>query len=163
MDKADEQKFETILKKAETFYHQIGTIYCPYLQNDVHFSSEGLQHLLSKSWNRGRNQKEQTTRLRLLPLIPKILIKCHTLQEYDERELFVRQKINSRWEKRLKLIKYYIFIAIVKTVRLKIVIKEIEGGAKQFYSLYPSWKVNKKTGRKIFYTEKIEEYEENDA
>ena len=39
----------------------------------------------------------------------------------------------------MKTVYYYVFVAIVKKVRLKIIIKEIEGGNKYFYGLYPSW------------------------
>jgi len=56
----------------------------------------------------------------------------------------IRQRINSRWEKRRKLVRYYAFVAIVgaaKDCRIKVIIKEIEGGSKMFWSLYPSWKV----------------------
>jgi len=80
------------------------------------------------------------------------------LQEFDERNIFVRQKINSRWEKRLKTVRYYVFIAFLKeyNFRLKIIIKEIEGGQPFFWSVYPSWKVIKninKKNKKIFILE----------
>lgn len=102
-------------------------------------------------------QQEQTTRLRLLPLVPNIIAASHTLQEHDQRQLFVRQKINSRWEKHLKVITYFVFIAIVKKVRLKIVVKEIEGAAKQFYSLFPFWKMDKTNSKKIFFSGNLED------
>jgi len=137
---SDEEKFKRVRKEAEEYYESIGSVWCPYLQENVHFNTEGFQHLLFKSWNRTRVRAEQYTRLRLLRLVPDIIAKSHTLQEYEERSLLIKQKVNSRWEKRMKRVRYYVFIAIVKTVRLKIIVKEIEGGAKFFYSLYPSWR-----------------------
>lgn len=156
MQTGKNEKFEKLRHEAEIFYKSIGAMYCPYVHAEVHFSAEGFQHLLFKSWNRARTRQEQTTRLRLLPLVPKIIAASHTLQEYDQRQLFVRQKINSRWEKHLKVVTYFVFIAIVKKVRLKIVIKEIEGAAKQFYSLYPFWKMDNMSGKKIFYSGNLE-------
>lgn len=152
----DNEKFKQIRKKAEQDYKKIGKIKCPYFNSDVHFDTKGFRHLLFKSWNKTRTRTEQYTRLRLLPLASEIISKSHTLQEYDERKLFVRQKINSRWEKKLKIVRYYIFVAIIKKkVRIKIIIKEIEGGTKFFYSLYPSWKIikgNDSKQRKVFYS-----------
>ena len=122
----DNEKFERVRKKAEKMYENIGTVKCPYFNDDIHFNTKGFQHLLFKSWNKTRTRKEQYIRLRLLPLVQEIISKSHTLQEYDERKLFIKQKINSRWEKRLKTVRYYIFIAIIKKrVRVKVVIKEI--------------------------------------
>jgi len=150
-----EEKFKTIREQAEEEYKNIDKIRCPYLNDEVHFNNEGFEHLLFKSWNRTRSRIEQYTRLRLLKLAPEILKKSHTLQEYDERKIFVRQKINSRWERRVKIVRYYIFIAIIKNSRIKIIVKEIEGGVKFFYSLYPSWKIltdDDGKQRKIFYS-----------
>ncbi|OGY46672.1 MAG: hypothetical protein A2663_03550 [Candidatus Buchananbacteria bacterium RIFCSPHIGHO2_01_FULL_46_12] len=155
-------KFEEIKNRAKDFYDKLDKIKCPYLGKDVHFNEEGFSHLLSKSWNRGRSLAEQYTRLKILPKMIEIIKLSHTLQEYDERQIFVRQKINSRWEKSLKMVRYYVFIALLKdyNFRLKIVIKEIEGGQPFFWSVYPSWKViedgngNKK---KIFYSGNLEE------
>ena len=84
------------------------------------------------------------------------------MQEFDERKIFVRQKINSRWEKRMKVVKYYVFIALLRdcNFRLKIIVKEIEGGQPFFWSIYPSWKVEKDmTGSKknTFYSGNLEE------
>lgn len=152
----DNEKFDKIKKEADNYYKSIGFVRCPYLNDDVHFNRKGFEHLLFKEWNKTRTKIEQYTRLRLLQLAPEIIRKSHTLQEYDGRNVFVRQKINSRWENRLKLVRYFVFIAIVKDARLKIVVKEIEGGQKFFYSLYPSWRVVKDDGgnnRKVFYSD----------
>lgn len=153
------EKFDLTRARVTLYYQSLSPVWCPYLQDTVHFNAEGFEHLLFKSWNRNRSKREQYTRLRLLPCVPEIILKSHTLQEYDERVLPVRQKINSRWEQRIKRVRYYVFIAIIKTVRLKIVVKEIEGGEKFFWSLYPSWRERNEEGniRKIFYSGNLEE------
>ncbi|MDP3771900.1 MAG: hypothetical protein Q8Q94_00815 [bacterium] len=155
-----EEKFTKCREDAEKYYKMLTTVWCPYLQDSVHFNVEGFEHLLFKSWNKNRTQIEQYTRLRLLRFAPEIISKSHTLQEYDERSILVRQKINSRWERRMKNVQYYIFVAIIKSVRLKIVVKEIEGGNKFFYSLYPSWRIEEQTNgnkKKVFYSGNPEE------
>ena len=107
----DDRKFIEVRTIAKEHYQQIGKIRCPYLEDYVHFNNEGFEHLLFKNWNRTRSRNEQFARLKLLHLAPIIISKSHTLQEYDQRNILVRQKINSRWEKRLKSVKYYVFIA----------------------------------------------------
>jgi hypothetical protein len=67
----DQEKFEKIKTLAKENYQKIGKIFCPYLKQDIQFNSEGFDHLLSKSWNKGRSTVstvEQYTRLRLLSI-----------------------------------------------------------------------------------------------
>jgi hypothetical protein len=158
----DLEKFEKIKKEAKEYYDKLGTVKCPYLNAEVHFNEEGFSHLLSKSWNRGRSLIEQYTRLRILSKVIEIIKIAYTLQEFDERKFFVRQKINSRWEKRFKIIKYYVFVVLLKehNLRLKIVVKEIEGSQPFFWSVYPCWKIAKDTNgdkKKVFYSGNLEE------
>ncbi len=158
----DDKKFDKLRKQAENDYESIGKVWCPYLKEDIHFNTTGFQHLLFKSWNRTRSRNEQFIRLKLLPLAVEVISKSHTLQEYNESRIFVRQKINSRWQKILKTVRYYVFIVVIrdKKVRIKVIVKEIDGGAKFFHSLYPSWKVAKDSfgaRKKIFYSGDLEQ------
>lgn len=158
----DIEKFEKVKKEVREYYGKLNVVYCPYLKTNVHFNEEGFGHLLSKSWNRGRSVMEQYTRLRIVPKVIEIIKIAHTLQEFDERNILVRQKINSRWEKRMKTIRYYVFVALLKEhdFRLKIIIKEIEGGKPFFWSVYPSWKVTNDVNgnkKKVFYSGNLEE------
>jgi len=157
-----EEKFEKVKKEAKEYYDALDFVSCPFLNKKVNFNKYGFEHLLSKSWNRGRSTIEQYTRLRLLPKVEEIIMLSHTLQEYDERMMMVKQKINSRWEKRPKRVKYYVFIAIIVSlkVRFKIVVKEVEGGQPFFWSVYPSWgkETDGKGGmKKVFYSGNLEE------
>ena len=158
----DNIKFDKTKSEAKDYYGKLDQVKCPYLQKDVHFNEEGFSHLLSKAWNCGRSQSEQYIRLRILPKVVDVVKLSHTLQEYDERKLFVRQKTNSRWEKTLKTVRYYVFISLLKDhdLRLKVVVKEIEGGQPFFWSVYPSWKVAMCADgikKKIFYSGNLEE------
>ena len=51
-------------------------------------------------------------------------------------------KINSRWEKVMKTVNYYEFIAILKEIRVRIIIKQVSGGEKYFWSIVPYWKMD---------------------
>ena len=90
---------------------------------------------------------DQYIRLRLLKLAPQIISKSHTLQEFFETKRFEKQKINSRWENRLIQVVYYGFVAIINGARIKVIVKEVEGGSKFFWSIIPFWKNDKKNSQ----------------
>jgi len=148
------KKFEEIKLQAEDFYKKIGSIFCPYLKKNVNFNAKGLDHIKMKEWNKARLVADQYMRLKLLRLAPLVLQSSHTVQEIKETKNFERQKINSRWDKRLISVRYYGFVAIINKARIKIIVKEIEGALPQFWSIVPFWKQNKNplTGeiKKIF-------------
>ncbi len=140
----DVEKFKKIKEEVEEFYKQINEVYCPYFKETISFNVKGLDHIKFKDWNRTRLIEDQYFRLKFLKLAPEVIKKSNTLQEYRETQNFERQKINSRWERRMTLVKYYAFIAIMNSVRIKVIIKEITGGKKFFWSICPFWKQRKK-------------------
>lgn len=134
------EKFEKNKKDSEIFYKSIGEIYCPYLGATVSFNAKGLDHIKFKEWDKARSSIEQYVRLKLLRLAPEILKSSHTLQEYFETNRLERKKINARWEKAMVRVRYYGFVAIINGSRMKIIVKEVEGGQKFFWSIIPFWK-----------------------
>ncbi|MEK7161692.1 MAG: hypothetical protein AAB729_03315 [Patescibacteria group bacterium] len=155
----DKEKLDQIKKASEEEYKRITKVRCPYLNGDVHFNAEGFEHLLYKKWDSPRSKEEQYTRLKLLPLAVKVISQSHTLQEYNESKMFVRVQSNSKWTKELKLVKYYIFMAVLNNVLVKIIVREIEGRNKNFYSIIPKWRTEIKEGqhKRILYTGNLEE------
>lgn len=135
--------FEAVKQRAETYYKTIGEVNCPYLKDKVLFNIKGLNHIKFKKWDKARSIQDQYVRLRLLKIAPLVVSRSHTLQEYFETSRFERQKINSRWEKRLTTVHYYAFVAIINGHRVKVIVKEMEGGGKFFWSLIPFWKTRK--------------------
>lgn len=138
------EKFKKIKDEAEIFYKKIGKVHCPYLKDDVYFNSKGLEHLKFKERNKARSSQDQYVRLRLIKLAPEIIRSSHTLQEFYETKRFEQQNINSRWENRMIAVTYYGFIAIINNARIKIIIKEVFGGNKFFWSLIPFWRYYQK-------------------
>ena len=156
--KISKVKFNLEKKKAKKFYLKINKIKCPFLKEYVNFNRKGWEHITTENWNRGRSDKEQYTRLRLLGLAVEIIKDSHTLQEYDERNIFIRQSINSRWENKLKRVEYFAFTSIYldKGIRLKVIVEKIEGASPVFLSVYPFWKVENDINgnkRKVFYSD----------
>ena len=135
------EKFEQVKTEAEAFYKLIGEVLCPYFKENVSFNTKGLEHLKFSEKNKARVVADQYTRLRLLPLASKVLKMSHTLQDFYETRKFEKQNINSQWQHRMVKVCYYGFVAIINNVRVKIIVKQIEGGNKYFWSLIPFWKL----------------------
>lgn len=119
---------------ANVYYKNIGKIWCPFLNDYVYFNSSGFRHLIFRHWRKRRTIHQQYLRFKFLPLAPQILSKSHTLQEYREKGKF----------------KYYGFVSIIGKVRLKIIVKQINGGIKFFYSLFPFWGYNTNAKARTF-------------
>ena len=147
-----EGDFESVKKEAEEFYHSINKVYCPYFKEEVAFNSKGLKHLKFKDDQQARPRSDQYPRLKLISLAPEVLKLSRTVQGISKRKKLEYQKTNSRWEYTMKLIKHYEFIAVLKSVRVKVIVKEAEGGQKHFWSVIPFWGIDKKTSQRVLYS-----------
>lgn len=154
------EKFKRIKKEAEEFYKNVDEVYCPYFKEKIKFNAKGLDHVKLKKFGKARSISEQYARLRLLHYAPIILRESNTLQEFSEMMNFERQKINSRWERRMVEVKYYGFVAIKDNLRIKVIVKEILGGERFFWSIIPFWKtrikLDKQRKKKILYDGDLE-------
>jgi len=148
----DEEDFQKVKNKAESFYKTIGDTYCPYFKGKIVFNSKGLKHLKFRSNRKARPRKDQYSRFKLIYLAPEVLKQSYTLQGIWQTKKFENQKINSRWEKIFKDVTYYEFIAVIDNARMKVILKEVIGGQKYFLSIVPFWKINKTTGRRVLYS-----------
>lgn len=133
-------EFERTKMEAEKIYRDIVKIKCPFLDNYVNFNTKGLDHLKFKRWDHARPIKDQYVRLKLIHLAPEVLKSSHTLQGILKTKSLERQKINSRWEQRAVEVIYYEFISVIKSARVRVVVKKIQGGEAFFWSLVPYWK-----------------------
>ena len=134
--------FEKIKEDAETFYKTIGSIRCPYFQENINFNAEGIEHIKFKSWNRARSKNDQFMRLKLLRLAPETIRNSKTLQGVFEKKVLVSKKVNKRREKVLTDVIYYEFVAVLEHKRVKVIVKQIRGGEKFFWTLIPYWKMD---------------------
>ena len=151
------EKFKKIKSKAESYYKLIGQVYCPYFKEKVNFNVKGLNHIKLKSWAKARSRADQYMRLKLINLAPELVEKTHTLQGYSEAKEFEHKKINSRWENTLTTVYYYEFVAVINSVRIKIIIKQLFGGEKYFWSIIPFWRMNKDGTKRVLFDGKPSE------
>jgi len=148
---AKKQIFNETKQEAEDFYKSLSSVYCPYFDEKVNFNTKGLDHIKFKDWNKTRPRKDQFMRLKLLYLTPEVIKKSHTLQGYSKTKEMERIKRNSRWEKVMKTIYYYEFIAILENIRVRVIIKQVSDGEKHFWSIIPYWKMGNNRKRIMHY------------
>lgn len=148
----NEEEFAEIRDEAEKLYQTFGSVYCPYFGEHVSFNAKGLRHLKFKSDQQARSHKDQYPRLKLLLLAPEVLRKSHTVQGIWATRRFEEQKTKSRWNHVVKDVVFYEFIAVIESVRIKVIIKEVMGGEKHFWSIIPFWGIDKENSRRILHS-----------
>src|SRR5258708_890513 len=121
----DNQKFEETREKAELFYRKIGEIYCPYFKDKIAFNSRGIEHIKFHNIRKARTRQDQYIRFRLISLAPKIIGDSHTLQGISTRNVFEHEKSHKKWQTVLRQATYYEFVAVIKDVRVRVIIKKV--------------------------------------
>lgn len=152
----DDKDFEKVRNEAKRFYDTIGEVDCPYFREKISFNVAGLKHLKFKSDKVARIRSDQYPRLKLLRFAPEIIMLSRTIQGVWETKHFERIRINNRTETLLKPVVYYEFIAVIENVRIKVIIKEINGGQKFFWSIIPYWGINKTDSKRILHSGDLE-------
>lgn len=56
----------------------------------------------------------------------------------------------------MKNVTYYEFIAVLDNVRIKVIVKEVEGGEKHFWSVIPLWNIDKGGHKRILCSGNLE-------
>lgn len=139
---------EILLKlkiEVKRYYDLLKEVYCPFFNESVKFTSEGFHHIFYKNIfkSRERDKNSQFIRLKLFRLAPILLRKSATVQEYFCENRFVAVKFNKRKEKILKKVRYWGFIGIINDRKIKVIVKQIGEGEKQFWSIIPNWTTRK--------------------
>lgn len=148
----DEQDFKKARTDAEAFYATVDKVRCPYFVSDIAFNAKGLKHLKFKADKQARPRKDQYSRLKLIRYAPEVLKLSKTVQGIWSVRRFEEQKTNSRWERVMKDVLYYEFIAVLDSVRIKVIVKKVAGGEKHFWSVIPFWGIDKNTSRRILHS-----------
>ncbi len=148
----NESDFEDVCAKAEAFYNSVNEVYCSYFDEKIAFNAAGFKHLRFKSDKVARSHSEQYARLKLLKLAPKVLSLSRTVQGIWQTKSFERIRMHSRTDIILKPVLYYEFIAVLENVRVKVIVKQIDGGQKFFWSIIPYWKIDSIHSRRVLHS-----------
>ncbi len=147
MEKFSEKKFDTVKKFAHQEYYSFAPVACPALKNElVYFTAEGFSHLIFKNKKRERGKKDQFARFHFLSMAREIIETTTTIQEMEESFQEVTIKIKKRKEKTLKKVIWWAFIAVIKNLKLKVILKKTGNGKIVFWSVIPFWKTSKRDG-----------------
>lgn len=49
-------------------------------------------------------------------------------------------------------VNYYEFVAILNDMRVKVIVKEVSGGEKYFWSIYPFWRAGKNDSKRLLFS-----------
>ena len=147
----NQEDYLIIKEKAEAFYEGITDVYCPYFKEKIAFNIKGIGHLKFKRHQHARPDIDQYARFKLIHLAPEIIKLSHTVQGVLHTKQFVLEKTNSRSEQVLKDVSFYEFIAVIRNLRVKVIIKEVFGREKYFWSIIPFWKINSSTHKRIIH------------
>ncbi len=97
---------------------KIKKVYCPVLKSDVHFTSEGFNHLIYDSNRMPRNISDQYMRLRCLQYAPEVIENCESISEIRRRKKKYKGKMKD-------LISYELIHPVSPRMKIKVVVEKI--------------------------------------
>src|SRR3989344_140654 len=147
----DLQGYNRIKFEAQQFYSSIGHVRSPALNQDIHFNSEGFNHIIFKNSRSERERPSQILRFKLLPLAIKLIKISTTYQEFEETiKEFDIQTYKKRVRKS-KPVRYWGIIAIIDGRKIKVIVRKIgDNGGVHFWSIVPARVTNKYRDTKFF-------------
>lgn len=148
----DEQDFEKVRSEAEALYADIGAVRCPYLREEIAFNAKGIRHLKFKNDRQARPREDQYTRLKLIRYAPEVLKLSHTLKGVWMTKRFEPANTHGQWKHEMRDVTFYEFFAVLDLVRVRVIVKQVLGGEKHFYSVIPFWGIDKNTSTRILHS-----------
>jgi hypothetical protein len=123
-----EESYEEVKQKAKELYERVGRVWCPALNDEIIFGSNGFRHLV-RNGSRHRYKSEQKRRFALISLAKDIL---------ENSQNFAVREIDSGGKKAT----FWAFTERRNDKIIKVIVRQIEGQKKKFLSVFES---NKKS------------------
>jgi len=117
-------------EKQKAFYKNIGSVFCPILNDTVYFTSEGFNHLLYESSRKPRTISEQFLKLQCLTHAPTVIRKCKVISEIRTIKRNVKGKVKEGTY-------YELVYEVKKEENIRVVIEKIGTGKHKFLSVMP--------------------------
>lgn len=151
----DLANYNQIKEDATRFYQSVGAIFSPAFAENVHFPSEGFNHIVFKSSRTERERSSQILRFKLLRLAVDLVRLSTTHQEFEEMTREFEVKSRKKRVRKMKTVRYWGIIAIIKGRKIKVILRQIgDNGTLHFWSIVPAWVTNKHRDFKFFSTMK---------
>lgn len=140
----DLSNYEKLRADALQFYNNLRPIRSPALDETVHFTAEGFNHIVFKAPRREREKPSQIMRFKLLGRASKLIALSTTFQEYEETIREFEMKSHKKRVRKSKPVKYWGIIAIIDGRKIKVILRKIgDNGQLHFWSIVPAWTTNK--------------------
>ncbi len=134
------ENYAAARKEAQELYAGFTTVNCPALGGEpVYFTAEGFNHLVYRGDKKERDKRVQVMKFELLNKARTIIEISTTFQEYDEGFEYVTRRKHGQKIRENVLVRCWGLIAVIKKFRVKVVIRQIGNGKKEFYSVIPAW------------------------
>ncbi len=151
----DLSNYEKLRADAQKFYHSIGPVFSPALNDYVQFTAEGYNHIIFKGSRSERERPSQILRFKLLSRAVKLVERSTTYQEYEETLKEFEMKSHKKRVRKSKPVKYWGIIAIIDGRKIKVIVRKIgDNGQLHFWSIVPAWITNKYRDMKLISTMK---------
>lgn len=128
-----------IRKAAQELYAGFKKVYCPALGGEVHFTSEGFNHLIYERAKKERDKRTQILRFDMLEKAKFILETSTTYQEYEENIEYRKVNRHGKFVGMNVIVRCWGFVAIVQKLRVKVVVIQAGNGKMEFQSVIPAW------------------------
>lgn len=128
-----------IRAKASDLYASFKKVYCPALGGDVHFTSEGFNHLIYERAKKERDKRTQILRFDMLEKAKFILETSTTHQEYEENMEYRKVNRHGKFVNTNVVVRCWGLVAIVQKFRVKVVVIQVGNGKMEFQSVIPAW------------------------
>jgi len=117
-----------LIKKQKTFYQSIVSIFCPLLNETVHFTGDGFYHLLHKSSGKRRSVNEAYLKLMCLS-------KAHVIVKNATRSVETRKSERLVKGQQKTVVTYELVDSTKRNTHIAVVIEKIGTGKLKFRSV----------------------------
>jgi len=148
--------YDEAKKGAQILYQSIGRLSCPALNREIHFTSEGFNHIIYAKGGIERDKSSQMLRFNLLPLAVQLVKQAATYQEYEQtvKEFEAKGKKKKK-TRQVKPVRYWGLIGIIEGRKIRVIIKQIgNNGTLKFWSVIPAWAAHEYGRLRFFSTMK---------
>ena len=129
-------------------------LYSSVLQQSIHFTAEGFEHIIYKGNRTERDKSSQMMRFTLLKRAIRLIEISTTFQEYEETFKLFELKRHKKRIQESKRVHYWGLIAIIQERKIKVILRKIGNGQVHFWSIVPAWTTNKYRDTKFITTMK---------
>ncbi len=119
------------------YYRRIGVVFCPVLNQDIHFTAEGYNHLINESnstpgKSKPRKPAEQYLKLMNLNHVKAVLTYATVIKDTRKR----RKNVKGVWKDAF----LYEIVHDINGTEISVIVERVGNGKTKFLSVFPTKK-----------------------